>query len=165
MSCKKNSNSATYVTSAAISRLMKRRTPRISQTVSINTHKLYLSTAQDNQSNQPTNQNTNQQPNSQQQGQQSKQNKQSTIRFITAGKRQDQNDENPGGNMLQKLLDDFEKNTLRRVELTKKCNDEKYWIERKGKYFCKLYKENKNTNPLLWNDQARRSTLELKRHC
>lgn len=47
--------------------------------------------------------------------------------------------------MLQKLLDDFEKNTLRRVELTKKCNDEeKYWIERKGKYFCKLYKENKN---------------------
>ncbi|CAL6115218.1 Hypothetical_protein [Hexamita inflata] len=85
--------------------------------------------AQDNQSNQPTNQNTNQQPNSQQQGQQSKQNKQSTIRFITAGKSQDQNDENPGGNMLQKLLDDFEKNTLRRVELTKKCNDEeKYWI-------------------------------------
>ncbi|CAL6087181.1 Hypothetical_protein [Hexamita inflata] len=47
--------------------------------------------------------------------------------------------------MLQKLLDDFEKNTLRRVELTKKCNDEeKYWIERKGKYFCQLYKENKN---------------------
>ncbi|CAL6006616.1 Hypothetical_protein [Hexamita inflata] len=50
--------------------------------------------AQDNQGNQPTNQNTNQQPNSQQQGQQSKQNKQPTIRFITAGKRQDQNDEN-----------------------------------------------------------------------
>ncbi|CAL6001751.1 Hypothetical_protein [Hexamita inflata] len=101
--------------------------------------------AQDNQGNQPTNQNTNQQPNSQQQGQQSKQNKQPTIRFITAGKRQDQNDENPGGNMLKKLLDDFEKNTLRRVELTKKCNDEeKYWIERKGKYFCQLYKENKN---------------------
>ncbi|CAL6087179.1 Hypothetical_protein [Hexamita inflata] len=56
--------------------------------------------AQDNQGNQPTNQNTNQQPNSQQQGQQSKQNKQPTIRFITAGKRQDQNDENPGGNMI-----------------------------------------------------------------
>ncbi|CAL6040001.1 Hypothetical_protein [Hexamita inflata] len=78
-------------------------------------HKLYLSTlviplgGSSRQSRQTTNQNTDQQPNSLQQGLQSKQNKQPTTRFITAGKRQDQNDENPGRNMLQKLLYNFDK--------------------------------------------------------